>query len=171
MTLFLMFPILYLVQVKSLPCFSFLGPAMGSGSSSVRLGNWGGEEEILAVREPRGFQPQFGQTQQLIESCCLPVGDRTAFSILVSDCDQSRKQILLCSLPSSEGHLIAPWENLINLEVRQEHNLLGEGSLSTALQNWRTDTEQKSKEHRTNHELLSDRNCSVKEIQFPLYKC
>lgn len=60
---------------------------------------------------------------------------------------------MLCSLPSSEGHLVARWENLIKLEVRQEHNLLGEDSLSTALQNWRIDTERKSKEHRINQSV------------------
>lgn len=72
---------------------------------------------------------------------------------------------MLCSLLSSEGHLVALWEDLIKLEVRQEHNLLGEGSLSTTLQNWRTDTERQAKDHRINQSVC-DRGCSVTKTQF-----
>ena len=44
---------------------------------------------------------------------------------------------------------IEPWG-------QAEHRLLGENHLRTAFQSWRIDTEQKSKEHRMNHELPCD---------------
>lgn len=40
MTLFHLSPILYLVQIKSLPCVSYFEPALSIYSNSARFGNW-----------------------------------------------------------------------------------------------------------------------------------
>lgn len=142
-----MLPILYVVQVTSLPCFSHLGAAMGSGSSSVRFGNWkteSPEDFNLSLVWPSWLNPAVSSRwyrkllspdfwlwpkQEVDIALCIDFFMMMSFSLL-GDSDE-------------------PWGEA-------EPSLLREDSaLRIALQSWRIDTEQESKEHRINHQLLS----------------